>query len=392
MKGLGVLLIELDEDNLLRSRDFSGTEQVMQEVFKSNRGFEKSQDILRHDIAHYYLILNERADHALTWFLTRDRSLEIVAARLKGEAQYPFCFSLIGFLQSVSPFLVSGQEEQGIADIFSALVTDQILPREQLFNVRELTLLVEMNHDVISTPKDKLIAAVDYVKSAVLRGQTYRMDNYAEVALGLRSYLASSSEEQISELEKERVRLDAVAKQEAQTAAEERRLRLLTEARILSQVEQIAEFQELSGEQSDEIESLKAKLTTEARAKGRRAMVRAASFSLIGYLLIYFRNGMSILLQVIFPSLKGFDHTPWIVASFGWLLLVVFSASYLRKVTWPDQGRVGLMASLLVFAYGLSGGFGNTSMVSTAALGGLVAGALLLAFTIPRPNKPLRDP
>jgi hypothetical protein len=384
MKGLGVSLVELEEDSLIGSRDFSRQAKVMQEVFKTARGFDKSQDILKHDIAHYALILDERVSRALTWFLTRDRSLPIVAARLKGDAQYPFCFSLIGFLQSVSPFLISGEEEQGIADIFSALVSEQILPREQLFNVRELTLLVEMNQDVISTPKDKLIAAVDYVKSAVLRGQTYRVENYAEVALGLRSYLASSSEEQIIELEKERVRLDAVAKQEAQAATEERRLRLLTEATILSQVEQLAEFQEQSSEQSNEIEVLKAKLATEAKAKDRRAIFLAGSFSLIGYLLIYFRNGVSISLQGVVPAVKSLVHTTRLVGSVGWLLVVGFAASYLRKVNWPDQGRVGLMASLLVVAYGLSGGFGNTPMVSTAALSGLAAGALILAFT----NKP----
>lgn len=381
METLGISVVESEEDDLIRSRDFSREADVLQEAFNTARGFEKSQDILTHDLAHYALILDERATHALTWFLTRDRSLPVAAAKLKGDALFPFCYTLIGFLQTVSPFLISGKEEQGFAGIFSALIKEQILPREQLFNLRELTLLVEMHQDVISTPKEKLIAAIDYVKSAVLQGQAYRIENRAEVALGLRSYLASSSEEQIIELEKEHVRLDAVAKQEAQVAVEERRLRLMTESAMRSQVEQLTEYQEQTNEQSVEISALKDKIASEDRAKRRRTTIRAALFLLIGYLLIWFRYSVTISIEAVVPALKSYGLVPKIVLAVGWILVVADAAFYLRRAKWPDQGRVGLMAVLLVAGYGLSGGFENTPIVSTAALCGLVAGALVLGFT-----------
>ena len=70
-----------------------------------------------------------------------------------------------------------------MADIFSALLRDQFLPNDTLFDLKELALLVEMHQDVLSTPKDVLIPAVDYVKATVLRGKPYRTEDVGEVAL-----------------------------------------------------------------------------------------------------------------------------------------------------------------------------------------------------------------
>ena len=146
---------------------------------------------------------------------------------------HPLCYSLIGFLQSVSPFLIAGQEEQQIADIFAALLEEQLLPHEQLFNMKELVLLVEMHQDVIATPKENLISAVDYVKSTVLRGRTYRVEHHAEVALGLRSFLVSSGDEQAAS-SKRSVHVLSLFPSRNRSGSGERRLRLRAEETMLS--------------------------------------------------------------------------------------------------------------------------------------------------------------
>lgn len=381
LKKSGVVLVDLVEDELIKGRDFPAITKVLQEEALASRGFEKSEDILRHDVAHLALVGDEREENELTWFLTRDRSLPLAAAKLKGTSVHPLCYSLIGFLQSVSPFLIAGQEEQQIADIFAALLEEQLLPHEQLFNMKELVLLVEMHQDVIATPKENLISAVDYVKSTVLRGRTYRVEHHAEVALGLRSFLASSGDEQRRELEAERARLEFVSKQEQEAAAVERRLRLRAEETILSQMMELAELREQSSEQSSKISLLTSELesTTLAIRKTIRGFFPLAP--LIGLILLWRRVPVASWFRTTLPLLVGWTHVELVVTVAGWSIALLPAIIYTRGVSWPDQGRVGYIATLMMTAFALSGGYQSTPVVSIAATTGLAAAAVVLGFS-----------
>jgi hypothetical protein len=138
-----------------------------------------------------------------------------------------FCFSLIGFLHSISPFIETTEEENTIVKALTAFMSDQIFAIGPIFDAAELSLLAEFHNDVMSTPADQLLLALDYVKSKALEGKPYRTSDIPKVSLELRKFLSSSKDEQYRVLEAERLRLKALAE------AEEKRRRL-AEQRVAS--------------------------------------------------------------------------------------------------------------------------------------------------------------
>ena len=97
-------------------------------------------------------------------------------------------------------------------------------------------MLIEMHQDVLDTPGDLLIPALDYVKHTVLQGEPYRAESCPRVALGLRTYLASSADEKRRELEEQTARSEARARRTREEAASERRLRIEAEDQLRQQV------------------------------------------------------------------------------------------------------------------------------------------------------------
>jgi hypothetical protein len=86
-------------------------------ITKEVRGWEKSQNVLRHDVAHILLMEEKRKKSSNTWFLTRDASLR-TAASCNANQNNPYCFHIIDFLQSISPFVVEA-EATPLADTFA---------------------------------------------------------------------------------------------------------------------------------------------------------------------------------------------------------------------------------------------------------------------------------
>jgi hypothetical protein len=200
----GISILEEAEDQILAGDVPAGIATVIQEEAVKSRGWEKPEAALRHDVAHFFLVQRERSGNPKSWFLTRDRGLAVAATLLAAQGEQPFTFDFHGFLQTVSPFLVSTGEQLGVASIISAMLVDQLFPRDRVFNLKELFLLAEMHQDVLSTPKEQLIQAVDYVKSTVLAGKTYKPADFNHVSLGLKSFLACSAEQQRQELERQK--------------------------------------------------------------------------------------------------------------------------------------------------------------------------------------------
>ena len=253
---LGISVLNLDEDSMLNGRPFPEAERVIQEEALRSRHWKKPPMTLKHDVAHYAYITDQRIAGSKTWFLTRDRGLPLAAARLAGPSEIPFTFDLTGFLESVSPFVSSTESESGLSDILAALISENLIPKAMIFNVHELRLLVEMHEDILCTPPDQLVQAVDYVKHSILSGETYNAAKYNEVALGLRSFLASSSDEQRRELEAQRARADADREKQARIAAEERERREAQETITQQQLREIEELQEAKDQQDATIKAL----------------------------------------------------------------------------------------------------------------------------------------
>jgi hypothetical protein len=344
----GIEVDERIEDEILCGLDFHNASVIMQDAAVRSRGWDKSERILRHDVSHFALVAHERKTIPKTWFLTRDRSLTLAASRLKEDSELPFCFSLLGLLQSLSPFMTTDGESSTLPDIFSQLLTEQVFPREQLFSTRELILLVEMNRDVLSTPQEQLIQALDYVKHTILQGEPYRPGDCPKVALGLRSFLASSSDERRKELEAQTIRLETRANRNRNAAKAERDLRKRVQTTVQSQSSQISELLEKNA-------GLQRQLIDQDEHNERRRLLYAVVGLAAGAFWWWSTAFIWKTLCFALPSLQRWQELGLVVLGvIGSIFFCLPALAYVRRRPWTESVKVSTMSAILLAALALS--------------------------------------
>lgn len=382
--------IAIDErtiDDLVGATDTKAISRVMQEEAVKVRGFEKNPVVLSHDVAHFVLIQNERQTNQLTWFLTRDSSLPTSAERLQSE-KMPFCFSQIAMLQSISPYVISASEEHSFIDVFGSMMADQFASAGIVLEVDELMLLAEYHEDVMATPPDQLLMALDYVKSRTLHGRRYTEKEIPQVALELKKFLACDRETQIAALRGEQDRLLAVLKSEqrVRTDAEQTLAAALQHQGDLEM--QIGELRNTlrGAEQTGEhrINNLEAQIREQNRrseATSRKVRLVIAVGGIVGALLVW-RNASDFARVVISQDVRLAGAYPWVVIGIrmvGALLFVVPSCRFFATWFVDTNTKVAVSAVTIASALWLSDLMRPTQAGAVAnylALGG--AGATLL--------------
>jgi hypothetical protein len=391
-KNWQIEVFDATEDEIISESDVQEAANVFQEEAIASRGRKKSGGTLRHDVAHYLLVQEDRVENPKTWFLTRDRSVPAAAARLKGDGQ-PFAFSLLGFLQSLSPFVLSAPEERNLADVFSALLRDQFLPNEKLFDLRELALLVDMHEDILSTPKEVLIPAVDFIKATVLGGKSYNTEEVGVVALGLRKFLASSKDEQRAEIEAQKAVLAADLIREREASIAERQRRIELQSGLQAKQLENAELRETQAEQDTEIESLQSVVEVQSavisdlsawRGRQERSAARLRILTaFLGWVVAYTLLRLIDKIQSVAVTWPLFSHAPFLAAP---VVIRVLAAvvclspmcHLFRRVAWHDNARVAGMALSMIGAFWLTRSNSSTPLVSLAGIAGLIAAILIL--------------
>ena len=227
LRELGVTLYEKTTDETIGDRNIAREFEIIQKAARDAHGESKTATVCRHDVAHYLLIHRERSRGHKAWFLTRDRTLGRAAVELN-PGKVPFCFSLTGFLQSVSPFIETPEAQSSLVDLFGTVLTGETgdLSGQALFDLEELRIVSALYTDLLATSPEQLLEAVDYVKRNVLRGRPFREQNQPEIALEIRKRLGSSKEDQLRALQNEITRQEAlVAEREAEQRLAENELR-----------------------------------------------------------------------------------------------------------------------------------------------------------------------
>lgn len=348
----GISIVEKTADEILAGRDLKHIADLMHETAIITRGWGKSGIILHHDVAHYALVLDERPENPKTWFLTRDRTLTRSAEKLPAS-NCPFCYSLIGFLQSISPFLITASEEHSFADVFAQLLTEQMFPREQFFDVSELVLLAQMNRDVMTTQREKLIPALDYLKKTVLSGKTYTKERGPEVALCLRTFITSSSDQRELELLEESKRLAAQLKSKETDLEAMRQLREVDLQVVSQQATQIEELDRRNDQLSGQVEGLAESQKHLTLKSARNQMIAGV----MGCIMLWLFAGHVVdLIHDRFPDLGA--TTLWamrlVLNSIGLLSLALPTAAFLRRRGLSRDTQVIIMTVVMAIGLGVS--------------------------------------
>lgn len=338
----GVEIDDLIEDEMLKSRTFPELgNRIQQLTARYRKGRTKSDSVLRHDIAHYALIQDHRQLNSKTWFLTRDRTLIGSVDDVCGTGS-PFCFALIGFLQTISPFIMSDVEGNSLSTVFAELLKEQFITTDRLFDSRELVLLAEMHSDVLSTPLENLLPAVDFVKSSVLKGRAYRSDDFPAVSLELRKFLACSNDEQKRVLESLNAKLQAEAQTERDFAAENRNERIEAEKALLEKESELDEQNEKLQAVETENTGLREKLKKQQNQE--RLFAGIAGFAW-GAAIWVFRTPIAVAIQARIGHQTVVDAALQSLAGF----VFCFPAfRFLRRSDWRPEIRIGI-GTLLLF-------------------------------------------
>ena len=193
---LDIVLDDRSADEIVGDRNVTRECDIINKAAEKTRGWGKSEEVRLHDVCHYLLIQAERAGGRRAWFLTRDRTLARAAVDL-GERHLLFCLPLAGFLQSVSPFVEAQSAPGSLVELFSAVLEGEVgnLVGKSLFELSELRVISELHADVLSTPAEQLVPALDYVKKNFLSGQQYSQEDHINVSLELKKFLTSSAQE-----------------------------------------------------------------------------------------------------------------------------------------------------------------------------------------------------
>ena len=201
---VGITLIEKTADEVIGRRNVSKECAIVQRAAVASRGERKTDSVCRHDVCHYLLVEEERSRRSKAWFLTRDKTLGRAAVELRPRGT-PFCFSFVGLLQSVSPFVEAPDAHSSLVDLFTGVLLGEIddLSGESIFTLDEVKLVSQLHADVLATSPDLLFEAYDYVRNNVLKGKPFRDQDHREIALEIRKYLASTRDKKLKNLENE---------------------------------------------------------------------------------------------------------------------------------------------------------------------------------------------
>ncbi len=324
--------IEIDErnvDEILGTQTHAGVEQAINAESDAAHYDRKSPAILRHDVCHFALIEAARAKNRKTWFLTQDRILIKAAKRLE-DKEWPVCFPLVGFLHSISPFLTTTAEEQPFSELLGEILDLQITKDGVLYEASELALIAEMHSDVLATPDDQLVMALDYVKTKELDGQPYSITDYGRVSLGLKKFLGCKKDEQLRAFGQERTRLE-LAQQEA--------LRKQDEAlkAVQSSSVEITGMRNVITATEREKAELAAKLSAvTARSVDRRSVLNAGIAGAFGVAALV----AAIFRSAILDSLIGGFSKDWLSRT-----ATVYDLVFLAVVLWSASVQIELFVS-----------------------------------------------
>ena len=130
----------MDIDQDFNTKELTEIAKAVAVIAHEARGFNKSEQVSKHDAAHLMLVKKNRTTGVKSWFLTKDRTL--ADARLKLGQKRPLYFSLSSLIQCISPFVQTSQTES-LFSLFEKVLEDDVSLRgvRSLFELSELQIM-----------------------------------------------------------------------------------------------------------------------------------------------------------------------------------------------------------------------------------------------------------
>lgn len=142
--------------------------QILQNSSRNVRNIPKGQNALDHDAHVYLLIVAERQQRGdkSAWLITLDSSLPDAALNLDTPHKIPFCMTLDGFLQIMSPY-VRADHQQSFAEMFVDVISRHLFRPEEVIDLDDLRMFTEIDLSVRKLPSQDVRTIVRNVKHSM---------------------------------------------------------------------------------------------------------------------------------------------------------------------------------------------------------------------------------
>jgi len=164
----GVTVFDDPVERELSDKEIRYTKKIINDCSERVRHKKKPDSSVEHDAHIYYVVLaeRERAGDKAAYLLTLDMSLAHAARELQGKEELPFCMTLGGFLQIISPY-VRADHEQSFAEVFVELVGNNLFPPEEIIDIEDFLMFTDFDLSVRQLPGADVKKVIRGVKEAL---------------------------------------------------------------------------------------------------------------------------------------------------------------------------------------------------------------------------------
>jgi len=197
----GVTVFDDPVERELSSEELRRTKGIINECSVKVRHRKKPDGSVEHDAHIYYVVLaeRERAGDKAAYLLTLDMSLAHAARELQGKEELPFCMTLDGFLQIISPY-VRADHEQSFAEMFVELVGNNLFSPDEIIDIEDFLMFTDFDLSVRQLPGADVKKVIRGVKEAL--DGTLPLDNERQrVAYEIQKALSDPTLKYRTELE-----------------------------------------------------------------------------------------------------------------------------------------------------------------------------------------------
>jgi len=174
---LGILIEDIINDEIIAGMNSPILIENIQECSQEIRNRKKSKEAIEHDAYHFELVKHFKRQNKKVWLLTRDLSLPFISHDTNIFGDSVFCVQLNSLMHALSPYL-QVNNSTNFLESFSEMIGSQVLPAEQLFDLKDFMIFHEMGVSSKDLATEEIDICLLKVKKEILKGvNPLRMDD-----------------------------------------------------------------------------------------------------------------------------------------------------------------------------------------------------------------------
>ncbi|MBN1687982.1 MAG: hypothetical protein JW893_02685 [Candidatus Omnitrophica bacterium] len=160
--------------------------QELSKIYEEIRKRPKGKNASIHDAILLMWVARENADNRASWIVTLDSTL----AKWNAQTRKTKVITLDAFLQWMSPVTSDTANEGQLAEIFSAAIRYQLLPRDTFFRLSDFQVFADMGIETKLLPAEDVEACIRDIRQAVANADPSKAEDREKIGHIIQKYFA----------------------------------------------------------------------------------------------------------------------------------------------------------------------------------------------------------